>query len=82
MVTPDLPCDDPAAGLLDYAAAVEAAIGPARDDLVLAGHSFGGTFVFTEAGALRALYHDCSQPCAAAGGHSRPARPSRAAPRS
>lgn len=42
VVTPDLPCDDPAAGLLDYAAAVEAAIGPARDDLVLVGHSLGG----------------------------------------
>jgi pimeloyl-ACP methyl ester carboxylesterase len=39
-VAPDLPCDDPAAGLADYAATVEAATG-GRDDVVLVGHSLG-----------------------------------------
>jgi pimeloyl-ACP methyl ester carboxylesterase len=41
VVAPDLPCDDPAAGLAEYAATVRAAIGD-RDDVVLVGHSLGG----------------------------------------
>lgn len=41
VVAPDLPCDDPAAGLLDYAAAVVDAIGDRRDVIVV-GHSYGG----------------------------------------
>jgi pimeloyl-ACP methyl ester carboxylesterase len=46
VVAPDLPCDDPAAGLADYVAAVRSAMGggvgndPA--DTVLVGHSMGG----------------------------------------
>jgi pimeloyl-ACP methyl ester carboxylesterase len=41
VVVPELPCDDPAAGLSDYAATVEAAIGEGGD-IVLVGHSLGG----------------------------------------
>ena len=41
VVAPDLPCDDPEAGLDEYAATVEAALGE-RDDVVLVGHSLGG----------------------------------------
>lgn len=37
----DLPCEDPAAGCVRYAAAVDAAL-PPTDDLVLVGHSLGG----------------------------------------
>jgi pimeloyl-ACP methyl ester carboxylesterase len=39
-VSPDLPCDDPKAGLAEYAATVEAALAD-RDDVVLVGHSLG-----------------------------------------
>lgn len=39
--TPDLPCDDDAAGLTEYAKAVVAAIGD-RTEVVLVAHSFGG----------------------------------------
>ena len=41
IVTVDLPCDDDAAGLAEYADAVVAAIGDRRG-IVLAAHSFGG----------------------------------------
>jgi pimeloyl-ACP methyl ester carboxylesterase len=41
VVAPDLPCDDDAAGLEDYADAVVDAIGDRRD-LVVVGHSYGG----------------------------------------
>jgi pimeloyl-ACP methyl ester carboxylesterase len=41
VVAPDLPCDDDAAGLDDYAAAVVDAIG-GRGDLVVVGQSYGG----------------------------------------
>lgn len=41
VVAPDLPCDDDTAGLRDYTDAVVEAIGD-RDDLVVAGTSFGG----------------------------------------
>lgn len=37
----DLPCDDGSAGLAEYAAAVEAQLGAARD-VILVGHSMGG----------------------------------------
>src|SRR5262245_66599959 len=40
VVAPDLPCDDDAAGLSDYADAVITAIG-ARTDLVVVGQSLG-----------------------------------------
>jgi pimeloyl-ACP methyl ester carboxylesterase len=40
VVSPDLPCDDPTAGLAEYAATVEEAIGD-RDDVVVVGHSLG-----------------------------------------
>lgn len=41
VVAPDLPCDDDAAGLLDYADAVVDAIG-GRRDLLVVGQSYGG----------------------------------------
>ena len=41
VVAPDLPCDDDAASLLDYADAVVEAIGDRRD-LIVAGQSYGG----------------------------------------
>ena len=40
-VAPDLPCDEPAAGLGDYADAVIDALGDRRDVIVV-GHSYGG----------------------------------------
>jgi pimeloyl-ACP methyl ester carboxylesterase len=41
VVAPDLPCDDDAAGLPEYAEVVVAALGDRRD-VVVVGHSFGG----------------------------------------
>jgi pimeloyl-ACP methyl ester carboxylesterase len=41
VVTPDLPCDDDAAGLNEYADAVVEAIG-SRENLIVVGHSYGG----------------------------------------
>jgi pimeloyl-ACP methyl ester carboxylesterase len=41
VVAPDLPCDDDAAGLLDYADAVVDAVGDRRD-LIVVGQSYGG----------------------------------------
>jgi pimeloyl-ACP methyl ester carboxylesterase len=62
-VAPDLPCDDPAAGLAEYAAAVEAAIGE-RDDVVLVGHSLGGMTIPLVAAhrPVRRLVFLCSVP--------------------
>ncbi|WP_224279273.1 alpha/beta fold hydrolase [Streptomyces sp. LS1784] len=42
VVAPDLPCEDEAAGLAEYADAVVAAIGERTGQLVLVAHSFGG----------------------------------------
>ena len=42
MVAVDLPCDDPNAGLEDYAAAARAALPADLTDVVLVGYSFGG----------------------------------------
>jgi pimeloyl-ACP methyl ester carboxylesterase len=42
VVAPDLPCDDDAAGLAEYADAVVDAIGPRPDDLVLVAQSLAG----------------------------------------
>lgn len=120
VLTPDLPSDDPAAGLEDYARVASAGLESGAGDVVLVGHSLGaltvpivaaqrpvstmvfvagivgmpgksladlaevdagrdgtledgelqmldnGTFVFTEAGARRALYHDCDPDAALA----------------
>lgn len=41
-VAPDLPCDDDAATLLDYADAVVDAIGADQGQLIVVGHSYGG----------------------------------------
>lgn len=40
-LTPDLPCEDPAAGLAEYTDAVVAAVGE-RPEVVVVGHSLGG----------------------------------------
>ena len=40
-VVPELPCDDPQAGLEQYVAAVEAALGDAADEPVVVGSSLG-----------------------------------------
>ena len=37
----ELPCDDPTAGLADYADAAVASLPPAFDDLIVVGHSLG-----------------------------------------
>jgi len=41
VVAPDLPCDDPDAGVAEYAAVVREALGGA-DDAIVVGHSLGG----------------------------------------
>ncbi len=41
VVAPDLPCDDLGAGLDQYAAVADLAVGDAGDDLVVVGHSLG-----------------------------------------
>lgn len=120
VIAPDLPCDDPEAGLEDYVETVLGSMEGVAEDVVLVGHSLGGltipivasrrpvkamvfvagiigmpgksladlaevdadrdgalgegeltmfdngTFVFTEAGAMRALYHDCAEGVASA----------------
>jgi pimeloyl-ACP methyl ester carboxylesterase len=43
-LTPDLPCDDAGAGLAEYAEVVDAAVGDS-DDLMLVGHSLGGSTI-------------------------------------
>lgn len=42
VVAPDLPCDDPTAGLSEYADAAVAALAGKPTDLVVVGHSLGG----------------------------------------
>ncbi|MEU8922395.1 alpha/beta hydrolase [Kitasatospora sp. NPDC048545] len=42
VVAPELPCDDDAAGLSEYADAVVAAVGDRAGGLVVVAHSFGG----------------------------------------
>jgi pimeloyl-ACP methyl ester carboxylesterase len=56
VVAPDLPCEDDAAGLQDYADAVVDAVGDRADrgDLVVVGHSFGGFTAPLVADRLRA----------------------------
>jgi len=44
VVAPDLPCDDPTAGLGDYATTVERAVGDAGD-VVVVGHSTSGLVI-------------------------------------
>ncbi len=63
VVTPDLPCTDPAAGLADYAQTVLDALEPhPTDDLVLVGHSLGGVTIplVAEARPARALVYLCA----------------------
>jgi pimeloyl-ACP methyl ester carboxylesterase len=62
-VAPDLPCDEAAAGLGEYAALIEDAIGD-RDDVVLVGHSLGGLSIPLVAShrSVRRLVFLCSVP--------------------
>jgi pimeloyl-ACP methyl ester carboxylesterase len=71
VVAPDLPCDDPSAGLAEYASTVEAAIGD-RDDVVLVGHSLGGMTIPLVAAhrPVRHMIFLCSVPT----GRARPSR--------
>jgi len=41
VLAPDLPCEDPQAGVAEYAAVVTAALG-GQSDAVVVGHSLGG----------------------------------------
>lgn len=54
VVAPDLPCDDPDAGLDDYASVVIGALADQHpaDDLVVVGHSMGGLTIPLVAAAL------------------------------
>jgi len=68
-VAPDLPCDDPTAGIPTYADVVESALadagaGPADDDVVLVGHSLGGLTVPVVAShrPVRRMVFLCSVP--------------------
>jgi pimeloyl-ACP methyl ester carboxylesterase len=45
VIAPDLPCDDPAAGLDDYADAAVGALPDDDGDLIVVGHSLGGLTV-------------------------------------
>jgi pimeloyl-ACP methyl ester carboxylesterase len=62
-VAPDLPCDDPDAGIGDYAATVEAAIA-GLDDVVVVGHSLGSLTVPVVAAhrPVRRMVFLCSVP--------------------
>jgi len=61
--TPDLPCDDPRAGIAEYAAVVEAAW-PDDDDVVLVGHSLGSLTIPVVASRrpVRRMIFLCSVP--------------------
>jgi pimeloyl-ACP methyl ester carboxylesterase len=62
-VAPDLPCDDATAGLPEYAAVIEGAIGDRRD-VVLVGHSLGSLSIPLVASRrpVRRLVFLCSVP--------------------
>jgi hypothetical protein len=62
-VAPDLPCDDPEAGVAAYAAAVEGAIASA-DDVMIVGHSLGCLTipVVTSHRPVRRMVFLCSVP--------------------
>ena len=63
MVAPDLPCDDPGAGIAEYADVVERAIG-AADDVVIVGHSLGSLTIPVVAShrPVRRMIFLCSVP--------------------
>ncbi len=62
-VGPDMPCDDPAAGVEDYAAVIEHAIKD-HDDVVLVGHSLGSLIIPVVAShrPVRRMVFLCSVP--------------------
>lgn len=63
VVAPDLPCDDPAAGVAEYAACVDAAL-DGHDEVVLVGHSLGSFTVpvVTERRPVLRMIFLCSVP--------------------
>jgi pimeloyl-ACP methyl ester carboxylesterase len=63
VVAPELPCEDPAAGIAEYAAIVEAAL-DGRDDVVIVGHSLGGLTIPVVAShrPIRRMVFLCSVP--------------------
>jgi pimeloyl-ACP methyl ester carboxylesterase len=62
VIAPDLPCDDPAAGLAAYSATVVQALEGAGDDVVVVGHSLGGITIPLVATArpVRELVYLCA----------------------
>jgi pimeloyl-ACP methyl ester carboxylesterase len=62
-VAPDMPCDDPAAGVLEYAAVIEKAT-QGHDDVVLVGHSLGSLVIPVVAASrpVRRMIFLCSVP--------------------
>lgn len=65
VVAPDLPCEDPAAGLAAYTATVVdalAARGDDDDDVIVVGHSLGGLTIplVADARPVRALVYVCA----------------------
>jgi len=62
-VAPDLPCEDPTAGIADYAAIVEQAL-DGRDDVVIVGHSLGSLTIPVVAShrPIRRMIFLCSVP--------------------
>lgn len=65
VVAPDLPCEDPAAGLAAYTAAVVDALAArdvVDDDVIVVGHSLGGLTIplVAEARPVRALVYLCA----------------------
>ena len=63
VVAPELPCEDPAAGIAEYATIVEAAL-DGRDDVVIVGHSLGGLTIPVVAShrPIRRMVFLCSVP--------------------
>jgi pimeloyl-ACP methyl ester carboxylesterase len=62
-VAPDMPCDDPAAGVEEYAAVIEKAT-EGHDDVVLVGHSLGSLIIPVVAASrpVRRMVFLCSVP--------------------
>jgi len=62
-VAPDLPCEDPAAGIAEYAAIVEDALA-GHDDVVIVGHSLGSLTIPVVAShrPIRRMIFLCSVP--------------------
>lgn len=62
-LTVDLPCDDPNAGAREYAAPAQEAFAGAPDDLVLVGHSLGGSASLSSTDSVLSPDWCFSAPC-------------------